>query len=145
MKLRIAGIIVLLIGAAFSIYTLISLWQDVPIWFFGRQTTAVIDQKWWEDYEMEKGDRAVYYLKYYFSYTFSTADGEVITGQSKVTEDEYLGYQEGNEITIKYSTFNPNNNRVDDTRFVPFLVCSYIPVILICAFLIIAGKEMINF
>lgn len=145
MKLRIVGFIVLLIGAAFSIFTLRSLWHDVPVWIFGRQTTAVIEEKWWEDYDREKGDRAVYYLKYYFKYTFSTSDGEVITGTSKVTEDEFLGFQEGNEITIKYSILNPNDNRVDDTRFVPFLVCSYIPVILICVFMIIAGKEMIDF
>ncbi|MCB2180219.1 hypothetical protein KQH54_03770 [bacterium] len=145
MKLKIAGFIVLLIGAVFSIFTLKSLWHDVPVWFFGRQATAVIEDKWWEDYEMDKGDRATYYLKYYFKYTFSTTKGEVITGTSKVTEDEYMGYAPGGELVIKYSIFNPNVNRVDDTRFVPFLVCSYIPVILICAFLIIAGKEMIDF
>ncbi|MBN2045500.1 MAG: hypothetical protein JW757_10810 [Anaerolineales bacterium] len=145
MKLRIAGIIVLLIGGVFSILTLNSLWHDVPVWFFGRRATAVIEEKWWEDYQIEKGDRAVYYLKYYFKYTFSTENGEVFTGTAKVTEDEFLGFQPGGEITIKYSVLNPEINRVDDSRFVPFLTCSYIPVILACIFTIIAGKEMIDF
>lgn len=145
MKIRIAGFIILAIGVIFSGLTLNSLRHDVPIWFFGKKVPAVIEEKWWEDYEMEKGDRAVYYLKYYFKYTFTTVDGEAFTGTAKVTEDEFLGFQPGNQIMIKYSVLNPEENRVDDSRFVPFLICSYIPIILICIFTIIAGKEMIDF
>ena len=147
MKMRIVGVIVLIIAALLTFLVVRSMAYDLPVWLFGIKANAVIEDKWWQDPELEskKQDNVVLYLDYYFQYRFTTTEGQEIVGASKVTEDEYMAFQPGSEIAIKYSRFNPENNRVDDSRFVPFMICSYIPFILMCAFTIIAGKEMLNF
>lgn len=147
MKMRIAGVIVLVIAALLSFLVVKSMAYDLPVWLFGKKATAVIEEKWWQDPELEskRQENLVLYLDYYFQYRFATTDGEEIIGTSKVTEEEYMAFQPGGEISIKYSRFNPENNRVDDSRFVPFMICSYIPFILACVFAIFAGKEMLNF
>jgi hypothetical protein len=142
---RIAGFIIMIAGAIIAVLLLNSMAQDVPVWIFGRRADATIVEKWWENLDMENLDGNYFDIEYFFSYEFTTEDGETVIGKSKVTEDEFMGYREGGQIMIKYSPMNPSNNRLDDSRFVPFLLCSYIPFILICIFTLAAGREMIDF
>ena len=146
MKTRIAGFIILIIGVVLSVLLLKSMWRDFPVWIFGRRVPAVIEEMWWEDFDIENRYRKdELNIKYFFSYTFTTSDGEVVLGKSKVTEDEFMGYRPGSEVMIKYSRINPEDNRLDDSRYVPFLVFTYIPFILICLFTLLAGREMVDF
>jgi hypothetical protein len=145
MKTRIAGFTILGIGAVLIVLLFNSLLQDVPVWFFGRRADATIEDKWWEDLDLENSEQGVLNLKYYFQYRFETSKGEEVIGKSQVTEEEFLSYQPGGKITVKYSVLNPSANRIDDSRFVPFLLCSYTIFILISLFLLAAGREMIHF
>jgi hypothetical protein len=142
---RIAGFIIMTAGAILFVLLLNSMLHDVPVWIFGHRVNATIEEKWWENLDMENLDGNYFDIEYFFSYQFSTTEGETVIGKSKVTEDEFMGYQEGGEIMIKYSPLNPSNNRLDDSRFMPFLLCSYIPFILISIFSLVAGREMIDF
>jgi hypothetical protein len=142
---RIAGFIIMIVGAIISVLLLNSMAQDVPVWIFGRRVDATIVEKWWENLDMENLGGNYFDIEYFFSYQFTTEDGETVIGKSKVTEDEFMGYREGGQIMIKYSPLNPSNNRLDDSRFVPFLLCSYIPFVLISIFTLAAGREMIDF
>jgi hypothetical protein len=119
--------------------------HDLPVWFFGRKATAILEEKWWEDVNEVDQAGGVRNLDYYFRYQFSLPDGETVTGSSKVTEDEFLSYGPGREIVIKYFPLLPSINNVDESRIVPFLLCTYIPFILICLFALAAGKELIDF
>lgn len=145
MKLRIAGFVVLIIGAILLVLLISSLIHDVPVWIFGQKTTATIQETWWQDQDTKNLNKDDLNLVYFFSYQFTTTDKEVIIGSSQVTEEEFISYQPGGEIKVKYSRLDPSENRMDDSRFVPFLLCTYIPFILICLFLLAAGREMINF
>ena len=145
MKTRITGFIILGIGAVLTVLLFNSLLRDVPVWFFGRRANATIEDKWWEDLDLENTEQGVLNLKYFFQYKFETSKGDVVIGKSQVTEEEFLSYQPGGEITVKYSVLNPSANRIDDSRFVPFLLCSYTIFIVVCLFLLAAGREMIDF
>lgn len=136
---RIIGFIIFGIGAILTILLLQTLWSDLPVWFFGRQVSATIVKKWWEDlYDDEMNP------VYFFGYEFTADNGEVYTGSSRVPDSEWISYSEGREIKVKYSPLNPADNRLDDSRFIPYLICSYIPFILICWFSLTAGREMID-
>jgi hypothetical protein len=135
---RIAGFMILMIGVILSVLLLSTLVRDIPVWFLGRKVFATIEETWYENLSDDE-----YFPAYFFRYRFTTSDGEVVVGSSRVPEDEFMGYQAGSEIMVKYSPLNPSNNRLDDSRLMPFLLCSYIPFILICSFAVAAGREMI--
>jgi len=137
---RIAGFVVLIIGIVLTVLLVQSLLRDIPVWVFGRRTTAIIEETSYE--YIEKDDRN---LIFFFKYRFTTHDGETVVSSSRATEEEYISYRAGSEITIKYFPLNPTNSRLDDSRFVPFLLFTYVPFILICWFALAAGREMLDF
>jgi hypothetical protein len=139
-KSRLAGFVILIIGVVLTLLLVQSLFRDIPVWVFGRRTTATIEETSYE--YLEKDDRN---LIFHFKYRFTTPDGETVVSSSRATEEEYISYRPGSEITIKYFPLNPSNSRLDDSRFVPFLVFTYIPFILICWFTLAAGREMLDF
>ena len=145
MKLRILGFLVIAFGVVLAVMLASSMWVDVPIWFFGDSATATVDEKYWEILDMEGDNREQLTYEYYFDFSFTTPKGEVVTGTSKVTEVEFLGVEQGGTIKVRYSKLNPEQNRVDDSRFVPFQICSYAVFIVICLFSLVAGREMIDF
>lgn len=145
MKMRIIGFVVLIFGIILAVMLVNSMRVDLPIWFFGSRVTATVEEKWWEILDMEDDNRDHLTYEYYFQYKFATSDGKMVTGVSKVTEEEFLGVEPGGTITVRYSNLNPTENRIDDARFVPFHMCSYAVFIIICLFSLAAGREMIDF
>lgn len=145
MRTRIFGFFILAVGVILTILVLNSLLNDVPVWFFGRKVDATVEDKWWEDLDLENPEQGVLNIKYFLEYQFVTSKGEVVVGRSQVTEEEYLSYQPGSELAVKYSLLNPSANRIDDSRFVPFLLCSYTIFIIVSLFVLAAGREMIDF
>ncbi|HKJ28383.1 MAG TPA: DUF3592 domain-containing protein [Anaerolineales bacterium] len=145
MKLRILGIFVLIFGVLLAVMLISSMWVDVPIWFFGEKVTATVEEKWWEILDFEEDNRDQLTYEYFFQYQFTTSDGKTVSGTSKMTEEEFLNVEPGGAITVKYSRLDPSQNRVDDSRFVPFHICSYAVFIVICLFALAAGREMIDF
>lgn len=142
---RIVGFITLGIGVLLTALLIKTMWFEVPLWIFGHKATATLEETWWENYDLEDLSSDFYDIEYYFSYQFTTPDGEVVQGVSRVTEDEFMGYRPGGDIMVKYSPLNPSNSRLDDSRLMPFLLFSYVPFILICLFTLAAGREMVDF
>lgn len=135
---RIAGIFILLIGLFISVVIVKTMWRDIPVWFFGEKVSGFLVEMWTENYKDDINP------VYYFEYEFVTEEGEKFTGISRVPGDEWGNYVEGSELAVVYSPLNPSNNRLDDSRFVPFFFCSYIPFILFCWFAFALGREMIE-
>jgi hypothetical protein len=135
---RIAGVFIMLVSLILSVTMLKTLARDIPVWFLGSKTKATIVERWTDKYPDDSNP--VYFLRY----EFSSPDGEIVSGSSRVPGDEWVTYIEGSEIPVRYSNLNPLNNRLDDSRYVPFLFCSYIPFILICLFAMVLGKEMVE-
>lgn len=153
MQPQLLGGLVLLIGIALTVLLVSSLSKDVPLWIFGRTVDGTILTKSWSDFDyhnpgMENKNLANQIslnMEYYFEYEFTTPDGETYIGQSEVTEEEFLGYVEGMQLKVRYSTLNPENSRLDDARLVPFLMCTYSIFMIITLFALAAGRELVDF
>ena len=103
-------------------------YQDFTIWFFGREVTGVVDELWYEFLGEEAG---VQEYDYFVNYTFTDKAGQKLQGTTELSLLEWSVFREGMEVTVVYSPFNPAINRLDDSRFVPLLFCSYLPVAII--------------
>lgn len=136
---RITGFVIFGIGVVLTILLMNTLVTDIPIWFFGRKVSATIVEKWYEDIYNDSMNPV-----FFFGYEFTASDGQVYTGSSRVPDSEWMSYSEGRPISVKYSPLDPTMNRLDDSRFIPYLICSYIPFLLICWFSLAAGREMIE-
>ena len=49
----------------------------------------------------------------------------------------------GEDLIVVYSSLNPENNRIDDSRFVPLLFCSYLPFVVVTWFLLVSGWKLL--
>lgn len=141
---RIFGFFILIVGALLAFLLIKDMVRDLPVWVFGQKTLATIEDKWYENFIMEEAAKKDFNPIYLFKYKFITPDGREFFGESQVPDNEWLSYAPGGEIMVKYSRWNPNNNRLDDSRLMPFLLCSYIPFILICWFAFAAGRELVD-
>lgn len=129
---RIGGVLLLTIGAAVFLFTLVFAAKDIPLWVFGKHTQAKVIETWVERTD-NLGDREGGELKfrYLVRYRFTPPKGQVITSTSKASATEWSGMGEGQNVEIVYFPLYPNLNRLDDSRWVFFLSCTYIPLIVI--------------
>jgi hypothetical protein len=146
---RIIGIILIIGGLVLTFLVTKDLLHDLPIWFNGSLARAVIVEQSYDEYDDEDWheyiDEFDVFSVYYLTYQFTTSTGEVITGTSKTPGEQWAYLSPGKEILIRYSNSDPTNNRLDDSPYVPFLLCAYIPFFILCAFVLVAGKEMLDF
>lgn len=129
---RIAGVVLLVIGLAFLVLLVRNTITDFPIWFFGQHVNGVVEEKWYELIEQENSNE--FAADYFLSYRFTDANGQIISGSSQMAAEEWSAYAEGMDIPIVYSPLNASNSRVDDSRFIPLLLCAYIPFIIVIWF-----------
>ena len=147
-KNKIIGIFILIAGVFFSIQVLIPLSEDVPVWFFGKTSMATITNVWVEpvnnQVSTENFGEYDYFSVYHIDYEFFIPSGEIYTGTSKIPANNWMYSFVGSGAIINYSTKDPSNNRVDDTQYRPFLMCSFLPFLLICFSLFAVGREFIT-
>lgn len=146
---RIIGILLIAGGLVLTFLVTKDLWHDLPIWFNGTTTRAVIteqvyDEHYDEDWHNYIGEYDVFSV-YYLTYEFTTEDGEVFTGKSKTPGEQWAYLSPGKGVMIRYSNSDPTNNRLDDSPYVPFLLCAYVPFFILSAFVLVAGKELLDF
>lgn len=139
---KAAGILILLIGLFFFGLLIRNTVRDFPIWFFGESATGVVEEKWYELISSENSNE--FAANYFLSYSFKDAEGKRLTGSTSFSALEWGGFVEGDPIPIIYSSLNPKNNRVDDSRFLPLMLCSYIPFIFIVWFCLTTGYNILS-
>ena len=112
---RIGGVLLLTIGAAVFLFTLVFAAKDIPLWVFGKHTQAKVIETWVERTD-NLGDREGGELKfrYLVRYRFTPPKGQVITSTSKASATEWSGMGEGQNVEIVYFPLYPNLNRLDD-------------------------------
>ena len=139
---KIAGSVLFAFGLIFCFLLVKNAAKDFPIWIFGRQTTGVVEKKWYELVgENNAGELS---FNYFLSYKFTTPNGKALSGSTTLSAQEWMDHEESGEVDIIYASFNPSINRVDDSRFRPLLACSYIPFILIVWFSLVWGWNIIS-
>ena len=140
-RMGIAGIAVLIIGLALSYLLVESLSDDLPLWLVGQDVSAQVDESWVE--RTGENNAGELTFDYFVRYSFSTPQGETISGSSRMTPSEWSQYGEGSKILVTYLPADPSLNRVSDARFVPLLVCSYLPLIIIGLAILLTGWSML--
>jgi len=129
---RFGGVLLLAIGLIVFIPMLSFAVKDFPLWVFGRHIQAEVLETWVEqtnDIDDREGGELKF--EYYLRYQFATPGGRVITKTSRASATEWSGMGEGQNIDIVYFPLYPNLNRLDDSRWVLFLSCTYLPLIVI--------------
>jgi len=139
---RIGGIVLMTIGLIIFILLVKNMLKDFPIWFFGRDATAVIVENWFE--KVDEDDLYNIDYQYYVRYRFTASNGEVIVDTSSVSANEWSGLGAGREVLITYSPLDPSNSRIDDSRYMPILLCSYIPFFILCWLGLMSGWRLLD-
>ncbi len=129
---RIGGVLLLAVGLFIFTAMLYYAAQDFPLWIFGRHTQAEVVETWVERTDnIQEGEGGEFTFDFYLRYQFATSDGQIITKTSKASAIEWSGMGKGQSIDILYFPLYPNLNRLDNSRWVFFLSCTYLPLIVI--------------
>jgi len=129
---RIGGALLLAIGLVVFVVMLSFAVKDFPLWIFGKHVQAEVVETWVERTD-NIGEREGGELKFdfYLRYQFTTPGGQVVTKTSKASAIEWSGMGKGQNIDIVYFPLYPDLSRLDDSRWVLFLSCTYLPLIVI--------------
>ena len=138
----IAGFVLLVVGLVFLIIVFKNTLNDFPIWFFGRDVSAVVEETWVE--KTGENNAGELTFQYFIRYNFTAPSGESVTGTSSLAGMEWSGISEGSEVKVTYFPPNPSHNRLNDSRFMLVLLCSYIPLIVLTWFGLFAGWKLIS-
>lgn len=160
-----AGIGLVILGLFLLAIVGVNLAKDLSLWVFGQRTAARIVDRWVEKITSEGGPAQ---FRYFVRYQFATARGETLTGTSTLAVTEWAGlgmggpvaavYQEqatvpqhgvggletGDWVPIVYFPQYPSHNRLDETRLVPVLACSYVPLVWMSAASLAGGRHLLG-
>jgi hypothetical protein len=129
---RIGGIVLLGIGLVVLAFTLYFAAQDFPLWVLGKHTKAEVVETWVERVdELQGRDEGELKFDFLVRYQFTTPGGQTIAKTTKASPTEWSNMREGLLIDVVYFPLVPNLNRLDDSRWVLFLSCTYIPLIVV--------------
>jgi hypothetical protein len=162
----LVGSVLLTVGLGCLTFLVINLVTDLSIWILGRRTTAEVVAAWVEETSEENATEQTF--EYFVRYRFSTSSSEVFTRTTRVGVQEWGGlgmggpvgaiYQEqrkvpthgvgslerGILIAVVYFPPYPAHNRLDDSRFVPLLACTYVPLIGLSWAGLTAGRNLLG-
>jgi hypothetical protein len=119
----------LLIGAAAAAFVLGSLAADLSLWLLGRRATATIVDQWAERVgEQDEGELT---FRYFVRYEFTSPGGQVVTKTSSLSVLEWGALETGGPVSVVYFPLVPAHTRLEEGRFIPILLCSYLPLTLV--------------
>jgi hypothetical protein len=123
------GVTLLLVGLAAATFLLGSLAADLSLWLLGRRATAtVVDQ--WAERVGEREERELTF-RYFIRYEFTAPGGQVVTKTSPLSVLEWGALETGGSVPIVYFPLYPAHTRLEEGRFIPILLCSYLPLALV--------------
>ena len=122
----LVGALLLLAGLLCLAFVLYSLGRDISVWVLGRPVEAevvelsVVRTSGSEEQEMT--------FDYYVTYRFTTPGDRSIVNRVKAGVREWGALNEAGPVSVVYFPLYPAHNRLDDSRFVSLLACSYLPL-----------------
>jgi len=157
---RAIGVILLVLGLGAAGFVAYYLGRDLTIWILGRHTPAYVTDKWVERTATHADGTLEF--NYYVEYVFETRSGTVLTTTKPVSVNEWGGAMpqprqvpdeqpswlvgrklaQERPIDIIYFPLYPRHNRIDDSRFVPFLLVTYVPIIGVMIALLALGCHL---
>jgi len=126
---KIAGGLILAITLILATFVAFNLVKDGSLWVFGTKTAAIVTDRRYEMVGDPKSTQPQF--RYYVSYQFTTPDGKTYGRASKVDVIEWSRSNLGWKVPVAYFPLYPAYNRLDDSRYVPFLACLYVPLLVL--------------
>jgi len=122
----LVGVLLLLVGLVCLAFVAVNLGKDVAIWFFGQRATAEIEDLWVERIgDEEEGELQ---FDFFVRYRFAVPGDGIITRSVRLDVREWSALTEGGPLAVVYFPLYPALNRLEDARFIPLLVCAYLPI-----------------
>ena len=142
---KIWGGLLFTIGLLVTAFTLFFAAKDFPLWVFGKHVQAEVVETWVERTDnLQEREGGELKFAFYLRYQFTTPGGQVITKTSKASATEWSSMTKGAPIDIVYFPLYPQLNRLDDSRWVLFLSCTYIPLVVISVIGLRVGWYMLT-
>jgi hypothetical protein len=136
----LGGGLILLVAVLLAALLAAYLAQDIALWAFGRDVKADVVERWVEQVGTE--DEGELQFEYYVKYRFAAEDGQTLTVTTTVGLSEWASGDGSGQVDVVYFPPCPQHNRLDDSRYVPLLACTYVPVILIAAAMLAASWQL---
>ncbi len=122
----VPGPMALLVGAAAATFLLGGMAADFSLWLLGRLATATVVDQWLERIgEHEEGELT---FRYFVRYEFAAPGDQVVTKTSPLSVLEWGALETGGPISVVYFPLYPAHARIEEGRFIPILLCSYVPL-----------------
>jgi hypothetical protein len=137
----LGGGLVLIVALFLTALLALQLSRDLALWVFGSEVKADVVDRWVEQIGDE--DEGELQFEYYLRYQFTVANGQTLTGTTTLSVSEWAG-GDGGQVDVVYFPPYPQHNRLDDSRYVPLLACSYVPLILIAGAVLAAGWQLLR-
>jgi len=138
----VAAILLFIVGVAFLALLVYSLANDLSIWVLGRHAEAeVVELDAIRTSEAEEGELT---FDYFAKYRFATPSGQVIVDTVLLDVREWGALTEGGPLDVVYFPLYPQHNRVDESRYVTFLACAYVPLVVLTWGVLGAGLYLLR-
>jgi hypothetical protein len=138
----LVGMLVLAFGLICLTFLVVNLTRDISIWVLGRHTTAEVVDLWLERTSEDGATELTF--RYHVQYQFTAPNGQVVTGTSGVSGTEWSGLTQGSPVAVAYFPLYPAHNRLDDSRLIPFLACTYVPLAFLGWAGLVAGWRLVR-
>jgi hypothetical protein len=123
----LAGVLLVIIGLACLGFVLYALGKDLSVWVLGRRVDAeVVELSVVQTSAIGEEEMT---FDYYVTYRFTTPGGQSLSNTVKTDVREWGALVEGGPVSIVYFPLYPEHNRLDESRFVSLLACSYLPLV----------------
>jgi hypothetical protein len=140
--MRVAGILLFVVGLVSLLYLAYSLVNDLSIWVLGRHTEAeVLELVVTRTSQADEGELT---FSYSVRYRFATPGGLIIVDTARVDVREWGALTEGGPIDVVYFPLYPQHNRIDESRYVSVLACSYVPFVLLAWGALVGGFYLVR-
>lgn len=136
------GALLVLIGLICLGTVVFSLAQDLPLWVLGRRAEAEVIDAWLERTSTNREGELSF--QYFVRYQFTAPNGRVFTRVSSVGVNEWGSLERGGVIVVVYFPLYPAQNRLDDSRFIPLVACTYVPVVFVGLAGLVVGWRLLR-
>jgi hypothetical protein len=122
----LAGMLLFFIGLACLILVIYNLGKDLSVWVLGKQVDAEVVELFVVRTSTEEEKEMTF--DYFVKYQFTTPGGQLVVSSVQADVREWGALTEGGPVSVLYFPLYPAHNRLDDSRFVSLLACSYLPL-----------------
>ena len=125
----LVGTLLLVTGLACLGFVIYSLGRDLSLWVLGEQVDAEVVELFVVRTSSDEEQELTF--DYFVRYQFIAPGGQLVVSSVEADVREWGALTEGGPVSVVYFPLYPAHNRLDDSRFVSLLACSYLPLMVV--------------